>query len=153
MIKTIDETELPQSLNLVNEIFNQFVAVDYSEQGKDTFQNYLKHKYNEVSLELNTGKSKMWGFFDNQKVIGIIAIRGKSHISLLFVDDKFHRQGIAKKLFLNALDEIKKDSSISKVTVNSSPFAIKVYERLGFFRKGELQEKDGIVFQPMEMNL
>ena len=35
------------------------------------------------------------------------------------------------------------------VTVNSSPFAVKVYEKLGFTATGSRQVSDGIVYIPM----
>ena len=36
MIKEIDSNDLKQALDLVNEVFSEFVAVDYSEQGRNT---------------------------------------------------------------------------------------------------------------------
>ena len=46
------------------------------------------------------------------------------------------------KKFLN-------ESTPKVVTVNSSPFAIKVYEKLGFTATGIRQVSDGIVYIPM----
>ncbi|MDR2581530.1 MAG: hypothetical protein LBC85_11135 [Fibromonadaceae bacterium] len=61
MIKEIDKSDLKQALDLVNEVFSEFVAVDYSEQGITTFQDYLKNKYEEVSADLESGHKKAWG--------------------------------------------------------------------------------------------
>ena len=52
-------------------------------------------------------------------------------------------------MFHFVLEELKKDKSLTQITVNSSPYAVKVYERLGFMKTGEQQEKNGILFIPM----
>ena len=149
MIKEVGKNDLKQALDLVNDVFTEFVAADYSEQGKDTFRNYLKAKYDEVFDDMQTGHKKIWGYYQNDKIIGVIATRDTSHIALMFVDKRHHRKGIARQLFETVLAVLKTDTAVAQITVNSSPYAVKVYECLGFVRAGEKQEKDGIVFFPM----
>ena len=67
----------------------------------------------------------------------------------MFVDKEHHRKGIAKQLFHTVLEKLKENKSVTQMTVNSSPYAVKAYERLGFIKTGEQQEKDGIIFIPM----
>ena len=50
---------------------------------------------------------------------------------------------------VKVLDDFKKREDVPCITVNSSPYAVDAYERLGFCKKGEQQEKDGIIFVPM----
>jgi len=45
VIKEITKNDLKQALDLVNDVFSEFVAADYSEQGKNAFKNYLDKKY------------------------------------------------------------------------------------------------------------
>jgi len=42
-----------------------------------------------------------------------------------------------------------KKNKISNITVNSSPYALEVYHRLGFIDKDREQTVDGIRFTPM----
>ena len=73
---------------------------------------------------------------------------------LLFVDSDFHRRGISRELLRRALDiccENRPD--LSEVSVNSSPFAIPVYQKLGFQITGPEQTVNGIRFQPMVLNV
>ncbi len=149
MIKEIKSNDLAQALDLVNNVFSEFVAIEYSEEGKNTFNDYLKHKDEEMAQGLKTGHKKMWGYYQDNKIVGVISIRDVSHISLLFVDKKYHRKGIAKQLFNVLLEDTIKQSKTDKITVNSSPYAVEVYEHLGFEKTGEKQEKDGIIFVPM----
>ena len=153
MIKAIGKEDLKQALDLVNDVFSEFVAIDYSEQGNNTFQDYLKNKYEEFSADLETGHKKAWGYYQDGKIIGVIATRDISHIALMFVDKHHHRKGIARQLFDTVLEELKGNSEVTQITVNSSPYAAVAYERLGFVKTGKQQEKDGIIFIPMARSL
>ncbi|MBY0410514.1 MAG: GNAT family N-acetyltransferase [Burkholderiaceae bacterium] len=77
---------------------------------------------------------------------GIIALRDHSHIHHLFVRKDAHGQGIARALWQHA----KALSSSSQFTVNSSLFAVPVYEHFGFVAKDSPQAANGLAFVPME---
>jgi GNAT superfamily N-acetyltransferase len=146
MIKEITDSEnLQKAINLINQVFAEFVAVDYSQQGRDTFENYLKIKNDELSSDLKSGHKKLWGYYESGEIIGVIGLRDNSHISLMFVDKQHQKKGIAKALFNHLLAK----TGVSKITVNSSPYAQPIYEKLGFVKTAEKQEKDGIIFIPM----
>ena len=82
----------------------------------------------------------------NNKIIGILAVDNKvNHICLFFVDKDFQNTGIGTVLFKRFLNEFMPKA----VTVNSSPFAVKVYEKLGFTATGSRLVSDGIVYIPM----
>ena len=149
MIKEIENKDLKSAIDLVNNVFSEFVAVGYSEQGKITFENYLKNKHAEISSELKTGHKKMWAYYENKEVLGVISTRDISHVSLMFVDKNHHKKGIAKQMLSVVVEELKKNPSVTQITVNSSPYAVEIYEHLGFVKTDEKQEKDGIIFIPM----
>ena len=149
MVKEIGADGLKQALDLVNVVFSEFVAVDYSQQGKREFENYLKNKQADVSSDVESGRKKIWGYYENGRILGVIATRDVSHIALMFVDKQQHRKGIAKQMFSVVLNDIIRNTDITEMTVNSSPYAVKVYERLGFVKTGEQQEKNGMIFIPM----
>lgn len=84
-------------------------------------------------------------------IVGVIAIKDHSHMFHLFVDQAYHNRGIAKQLW----DEIS-EYSIEKgntqvFTLNSTTYALPVYERWGFNVTGELQTRHGISYTPMEL--
>jgi len=153
MIKEVPDKDIPQAIDLVNRVFSEFVAVDYSEQGRNTFDTYLKTKLQEVQASLKSGDKKMWAYYQGNKILGVIATQNISHISLMFVDKAHQRQGIAKQLFQTVLDELRKDKSLTQVTVNSSLYAVKAYEHLGFVQTEGQREKDGILYIPMRPSL
>jgi hypothetical protein len=153
MIKELGKNDIKQALDLVNRVFSEFVAVDYSEQGNKSFNDYLKIKYEEVTNDVQAGHKKVWGYFQNDEIIGVIATKDVSHIALMFVDKQHHQKGIAKQLYNKVLSETTDYTDVTKVTVNSSPYAVPVYERLGFIKTHEQQEKEGIIYIPMTHTL
>ena len=153
MIKKILNKDVKRAIDLVNDVFSEFVAVDYSEQGRNTFESYLKNKLQEVTADLKTGHKKMWAYYQGDEILGVIATQDNSHISLMFVAKEHHRKGIARQLFSTVLEEVKQSENATQITVNSSPYAVKCYEHLGFAKTDDEQEKDGIIFVPMKCSL
>ena len=79
------------------------------------------------------------------ELCGVIAIREKSHVYHLFVRSDAHRRGIARALF----DHARRHSGANTFTVNSSPYATRAYERLGFKATGPQCSENGLDFVPM----
>ena len=93
-----------------------------------------------------------YGCFVDDTIVGMIAVRDFIHISLLFVDKHYHKQGIAKHLFNDTIDYCKlHNPSLKNITVNSSPYAVEVYHRLGFVDTSSAQTVDGITYTPMKI--
>ena len=149
MVKEVPDKDIARAIALVNDVFSEFVASGYSEQGRNTFESYLKDKLQEVSADLKSGQKKMWAYYQGDEILGVIATRNTSHISLMFVDKQHHKKGIARQMFCTVLEEIKQNKNATQVTVNSSPYAVQAYEHLGFLKTDDEQEKDGIIFIPM----
>ena len=100
------------------------------------------------------GSLYFYGCFVNNTIIGIIAVRNFVHISLLFVDKHYHKQGIARTLFDDVIKICKeKISFLQIVTVNSSPYAVGFYHKLGFVDISSEQTVDGIRFTPMRLEI
>ena len=91
---------------------------------------------------------KMYVAKVKEKIVGVIGYRDNSHINLLFVLEEYQHNGIAKALYNLVIDNCK-NVDIKKVTVNSSPYAHKVYLKFGFIDANKMQGVDGIKFYPM----
>ena len=132
-------SETSVALELAWRVFLRFEAPDYSEKGTEAFHTCL-HNHTFIS------QLTLYGAFLGDQLVGMIATRNKgNHIALFFVDESVQRQGIGKELFKMALC----DSTLGTLTVNSSPFAVKVYEHLGFVATDTEQVVDDIRFTPM----
>lgn len=140
-IRTLEKKEITEALSLVWSVFKEYEAPDYSDEGIEEF-------YKSIHDESYLAQLCMYGAFYNHKLVGVIATRSQgTHIALFFVEGKYHRQGIGKKLFQRMLKECHPD----KMTVNSSPYAVPVYHKLGFCDVDKEQVVSGLRFTPMEL--
>ncbi len=146
-IQPIIPTEIEDISRLIERVFMQFEAPEYSKEGIDNFLAYIKPDEFEKRLRENhfdlVAKSGI-------TIVGIIEVRSYSHICLLFVAPEFQKQGIAKELVHQSLEICKKfNPNLRSITVNSSPYAKPIYYRLGFRQLTEEQTKSGIRYTPM----
>jgi GNAT superfamily N-acetyltransferase len=133
--------------DMVAAVFSQFVAPDYSPEGVQEFLKYAgglaeRSKSNHfVPLAVAQGQ-----------IAGMIEVRNYDHISMLFVGRDYQGQGISRALLDRALERCRREKpELSAVTVNSSPYAISIYVRLGFRATGPEQVIHGIRFTPMSL--
>ncbi len=133
--------------SMVAECFDRYVGSDFSAEGRAEFRRFssaatIAGRMHDHWLLMALGPS--------QEVAGVIEIRALRHVSLLFVAESFQRRGIAAELMKRALARIAvEDPSLREVTVNSSLFAVRAYERFGFVADGPEQVTKGIRFVPM----
>lgn len=141
-IKKIKQDEIEKALLLVWRVFQEYEAPDYTKEGIQEF-------YKSVHDENYLSSLDWYGAFVEEKLVGVIATRNNgTHIALFFVDGKYHRQGIGKRLFQTVQIRCCSD----KMTVNSSPYAVQIYHKLGFKNTGSEQVVNGLRFTPMELN-
>lgn len=131
---------------MVWEVFCRFEAPEYSEEGVAEFRSFLNN-------EEEIGKLDFYGAFDKvSDIVGVLAMRKPSHISLFFVKSEYHRQGIGRQLFEKMLSDYQLQG-IGMFTVNSSPYAVEVYRKLGFEPIGDECITNGIRYAPMKMEI
>ena len=87
--------------------------------------------------------------YADSQLAGFIAIRDGSHLFHLFVEPAHQRQGLARRLWEQALRELGAPKSQGAFTVNSSLLAVPVYRAFGFVPSGTIKSEHGISFLPM----
>jgi len=137
---------LYETMELVRDVFMEYEAPDYSDEGIEEFLRFLEP--NEIAEKLEEEKMKIWVCSFGSEIVGMIAAM-ENHINLLFVSGKHHRKGIARKLLKIMTDFYKP----AEITVNSSPYAIEAYRRLGFNETDSEQVVSGIRYTPMKLIL
>lgn len=141
--RLLSDSERGEALELAWDVFLKYDAPDYSREGIDAFGYAIHDPQFIYGL-------KLYGAFEKDGLLGVLATREKgSHIALFFVKGMHHCKGIGKGL----VDLAKRDCFSGEMTVNSSPYAVEVYRRLGFEPCGEKEERDGIVYIPMKCTL
>ncbi len=133
--------------DLIIRVFDEFIAGGYSQEGVQEFLSYVtpealakRAQENHFALVAAVGN----------RIVGVIEVRACDHISLLFVDKAFQGRGISRALLKQALARcIEGNPELHEVSVNASPYAVPIYERLGFRTTEPEQTIHGIRFTPM----
>lgn len=138
-IRELMASEKADAISLVWEVFLEFEAPDYRENGIQTFQDFIRDE------EVINGH-KFYGAYEKENLVGVIATRhNDTHIALFFVRRDYQRRGIGRKLF----ETILQYCMVNTITVNSSPFAVEAYHKLGFIDTDTELTIQGIRFTPM----
>ena len=133
--------ELPKAIDLIWAVFLQFEAPEYPPEG-------IAHFRASLNDEERTKAMKWYGAFDNGNLVGVLTVRAPQHIGGFFVQAEVQGRGFGRMLF----EEVKKDFETQVFTVNSSPFAVGIYEHLGFTATNSEQTVNGLRFTPMIYN-
>ncbi len=149
MIHKLPIEDLPVAMQLVWQVFLEFEAPVYTEQGVQSFYEYIQLPFLQPKIE--NSELKIWGAYTPQ-LAGVVALRNDTHISLLFVAKAHHRKGIATALVQTVADACLAEGA-TRITVNSSPYALPFYRATGFVETDEAQVIDGIRFTPMQKTL
>ena len=81
----------------------------------------------------------------------MLGIRDGQRIIHLFVAESYQRRGIARALWSRAKSELLAHGGEASIVVNSSIYAIPVYERFGFKTIGPRVERAGVTYVPMQL--
>jgi GNAT superfamily N-acetyltransferase len=139
--------EEEQVLDLVMRSFDQSVRPDFSDEGVAEFSRAARS----LVMEHPAGHLITVAERDGS-LLGMIDVRDLSHISLFFVEPSEQGHGVGRALLKAAIEQsIRGGISPLALTANSSPWAVTVYERLGFVPTGPLIEHNGMRAVPMAM--
>jgi ribosomal protein S18 acetylase RimI-like enzyme len=91
---------------------------------------------------------------NDNDIAGVIEVRDYNHISLFFVKKEYQNRGVGKKLTELAITKCREHQpAATYIDVNSSPYAVHIYEKMGFVKQSEEQIKNGIRFTPLKLTL
>jgi len=139
--------EADATVALVLRAFDEFIAPDYSEEGIATFHAVITA--DSLVEAIHDGDIVLVGLVDGV-LTGVVRVRDETHISWLYVDRQYQSRGIGRKLVRSAVAQIgARHPEAATITLHSSPFAVPIYQRMGFAVAGSETTKDGIRMTPM----
>ncbi len=151
LIRTAHRDEWEDAMALAWRTFLKFEANDYPEEGVKNFERFVSDQT--IYRMFLIGSYHLFVAYTGATLVGMITLRDASHISLLFVDEKYHRQGIGRALVQYVNSYLASGKQVSRVTVNASPYGVEFYHKLGFRDIRPQEQKDGIIYTPMEFLL
>jgi GNAT superfamily N-acetyltransferase len=149
LIRSLVPADIPAAAALLRRAAGEFIlhestpadgAVFLAEQGEEGMRGFLAKGYVYHVAEVDG------------TLAGFIAIRERSHVYSLYVDSRFHRRGIARRLWETAKQAALGPGHPNAFTVNASNHALPFYASLGFVPTAPTQV--GIVrYNPMRLVL
>lgn len=135
--------------DLVAEVFNQYVAPDYTQEGIDEFFSFANH--NAMHKRMQSEGFVLSAYKDNM-LVGMVEYYPPNTIAMLFVTLRSH--GIATELMDQAITRIRDiNSGLTNLVVHSSKYAEPFYKKIGFKKMGDVITENGISCVPMELIL
>jgi ribosomal protein S18 acetylase RimI-like enzyme len=128
-IRALTPDDIPAAAALLRRAAEEFILVEstpedgavfLAEQGEDGIRAFLAKGFVYHVAEVEG------------ELAGFIAIRERSHVYSLYVDKRFHRRGIARRLWDVAREAALGPEHPRAFTVNSSNHAMPFYASLGF---------------------
>ncbi|MDO4462354.1 MAG: GNAT family N-acetyltransferase [Bacteroidia bacterium] len=139
---TKDSATKQVALDLALSVFMEYEAPDYPREGVEEFKRAMNDKEYVGLLSFYVAK-------EGNDIVGMLATRKEGHhVALLFVEGKWHRRGVGKRL----LEYMVRDTKVDSLTVNSAPYAHEFYKKIGFVDVDGEQESNGIRYFPMRFD-
>jgi len=137
--------EADEACALARAVFDSFVAPDQSARGVQMFHRFAQPA---ALLHRHSTRYASWVAIDGPRVIGLLHIHARNHLSLLFVATEYQGHSVARQLLRTAATA---GGLIAPITVNASPNAVSFYAKLGFAPEGPALLKNGVRHQPMQL--
>ena len=143
-IRQAIETDVVKISSLVKSLAHFYLDAPENELPVWLSQTLTESAFSE---RISSESYKNYVYEKDMEIIGYISLKKPNHLYHLFVSERFQGKGIARLLW----EHLKKNDPSASFFLRSSVYAIPVYKRFGFFESGDLGQKDGVSFQPMEL--
>ena len=151
--RSVEAGEAEELHRLVMRAFDEFVAPDLPEGGREHFNEYASP----ARLGAPERRQETVAAVSDGRPVGVGRVGRRyevPHIDLLFVEKEMHGQGVAREIVRRLLEIARRDDpAAERVTVNATRYAVPFYARVGFEARGEERVEGGIISTPMEIPL
>lgn len=130
------------AMEMVWRTFLKFEGKDYSQEGIDNFDTFI-HDGTLRKMFLS-GRYQVMLALDGSLVVGLASVRSGNHLSLLFVDERYHRQGIGRTLMKGLCRYLETEAGEHSMTLTAAPYAVGFYKKLGFYAVRPEEQISGI---------
>lgn len=142
------ENEWAPAMKMIWKTFLKFEGRDYTQEGVRNFFDFITD--DRLYQAFLRGDYQLMVALDREKVIGAGSIRNRNHLSLLFVDEAYHRRGVGRALMERLCTYLQKEEGERYMSLKAAPYAVNFYRKLGFCTVHEEEEYSGIRVTSME---
>lgn len=128
--------------------FLKFEGSDYTQEGIKNFFDFITD--DALYTAFTKGEYQLMVALDGDEVIGAGSIRNRNHLSLLFVDERYHHRGVGRTILTALCDYLKREEGERYMSLTAAPYAVNFYKRLGFRTVKPEEEYSGIRVTVME---
>ncbi len=146
VIKQAEPKDWEAAISVAWITFQQISKQVSDEDGVREFREGLTST--QLYIDFLQGRYPLFCAYKGKKVVGMLTLKNKEHISLLFVKKEYQRQGIGKSL-LEACRAFCREQGILDLTVNAAPTGLAFYLANGFTASASERFEGGIHFTPM----
>ena len=148
MIRWARAEEWEPARKMIWRTFLRFEASDYTQEGIENFLNFITD--DKLFHSFLRGEYQMMVALDQDRVVGAASVRNRNHLSLLFVDEAYHMQGIGRNLMERFCAYLKNEAGEHYMSLKAAPYAVNFYRKIGFQIVRPEEEVGGIRVTSME---
>lgn len=129
-IRWAKETEWSSTMKMIWRTFLKYDSVDYTKEGIKNFFDFITD--DDLHSSFLRGKYLLMVALDGDRIIGAGSLRNRNRLSLLFVDEEYHRQGVGSAILNQLCEYLQKEAGERYISVMAAPYAVNFYIKEGF---------------------
>lgn len=142
------ESEWSPAIKMIWRTFIKYEGKDYTEEGIQKFFEFISG--DDLYVSFLKGEYQLMVAVDRGEVIGAGSIRNGNFLSLLFVDERYHKRGVGSCILKKLCEYLKNEAGEKYVVLQAAPYAVEFYRKQGFRAVRPEMEFSGIRVTPME---
>lgn len=147
-IRWAREEEWSPAMKMIWRTFLKFEGKEYTREGIKNFFDFITD--DDLHAAFLRGEYRLMVALDGETVIGAGSIRSRNHLSLLFVEEAYHRRGVGSAILMKLCDYLEKEAGERFMSLKAAPYAVDFYRKLGFMVIRPEEEYSGIRVTSME---
>ena len=149
IIRRIRPGEEGEVCQLVERVFEEFVAPEFPQEGIDEF---LRFAHPGAMAKRCAAGQVVLVAEQAGRIVGMLELRGFAHIAMLFAQTP--GRGVGRALYEEARLICRgRAEATGHIRAHASRYAVPIYQKLGFEAEGPERTENGITYVPMVANI